>query len=106
MKQLENEFQQAISLYVATYNRFHKDQKLSIKNVSLFTKEQYNMDKEFSDTRVFFMTDTQRLRQEEIQKNKFVKELSIVIKDVEKINTTFSERIKKLSNKYDTRIVS
>jgi len=99
---LNERFEKAISAYEAMYNRFVKGKSINLKQVSLFKKDQFDMNKEFSDTKEFFMNDNQRLKEEDAKKLKFGKDMEAVEKDLEKTNQATTERLKKLSNKYDT----
>lgn len=98
---LEKKFEQAMKMYVSTYNKYTKEaKKLSLTNINLFEKREFDMNLIFSDTKHFFYNDNDRLRKEKIMKEDFIRKLDKILKEMHSAIDKQSLRIKKLSETY------
>ena len=98
---LEKKFEQAMKMYISTYNKFSKgSKKLTLTNINLLEKREFDTNIVFSDTKHFFYNDNDRLRKEKLMKEDFIRKLDKILKEMHMDMDKQSLRIKKLSVTY------
>ncbi len=98
---LEKNFEQAMKMYVSTYNKFSKEtKKLALTNIILLEKREFDMNIIFSDTKHFFYNDNDRLRKEKLMKEDFIRKLDKILKEMHVVVDKQSQKIKKLSETF------
>ena len=100
LEQVEKNFNNAVQLYVTTYNKFRSSDRGSITDLRLFSDNDRNMDIVFKDVKDFFMNDDERLEEEKQKKIIFSKEFDEARLELEKDISITSGRIKELQETY------